>query len=76
MPWYLYHALKQLFPSGRFFSFFSFMSIVGGMLGVFWAFGVELVRRERAVDSESYREFSTLWSRVRRELRMPGARRG
>jgi len=49
---------------------------LGGMLGVFWAFGVELVRRERAVDSESYREFSTLWSRVRRELRMPGARRG
>lgn len=34
MPWYLYHALKQLFPSGRFFSFFSFMSIVGVMLGV------------------------------------------
>ena len=34
MPWYLYHALKQLFPSGRFFSFFSFVSIVGVMLGV------------------------------------------
>lgn len=34
MPWYLYHALKQLFPSGRFFSFFSLMSIVGVMLGV------------------------------------------
>lgn len=34
MPWFLYHALKQLFPSGRFFSFFSFMSIVGVMLGV------------------------------------------
>ncbi len=34
MPWYLYHALKQLFPSGRFFSFFTFMSIVGVMLGV------------------------------------------
>jgi lipoprotein-releasing system permease protein len=34
MPWYLYHAFKQLFPSGRFFSFFSLMSIVGVMLGV------------------------------------------
>ncbi|NBB78842.1 MAG: FtsX-like permease family protein [Verrucomicrobia bacterium] len=34
MPWYLYHALKQLFPSGRFFSFFSMMSILGVMLGV------------------------------------------
>lgn len=34
MPWYLYHALKQLFPSGRFFSSFSLMSITGVMLGV------------------------------------------
>ena len=34
MPWYLYHALKQLFPTGRFFSFFSLMSIMGVMLGV------------------------------------------
>lgn len=34
MPWYLYYAWKQLFPSGRFASFFSLMSIVGVMLGV------------------------------------------
>jgi len=34
MPWYLYHALKQLFPSGRFASFFSMMSIIGVTLGV------------------------------------------
>ncbi len=34
MPWYLYHALKQLFPSGRFFSFFSCVSIIGVTLGV------------------------------------------
>lgn len=34
MPWYFYHALKQLFPSGRFFSFFSLMSILGVTLGV------------------------------------------
>ena len=34
MPWFVYHALKQLFPTGRFFSFFSLMSIIGVMLGV------------------------------------------
>lgn len=34
MPWFIYHALKQLFPSGRFFSFFAATSIVGVMLGV------------------------------------------
>lgn len=34
MPWYLYSAIKQLFPSKRFFSFFSFMSIIGVTLGV------------------------------------------
>ena len=34
MPWYLHHALKQLFPSGRLFSFFSLMSIMGVTLGV------------------------------------------
>ncbi len=34
MPWYLYLALKQLFPTGRWFSFFAFVSIVGVMLGV------------------------------------------
>jgi lipoprotein-releasing system permease protein len=34
MPWYFYHAFKQLFPSGRFFSFFSLMSILGVTLGV------------------------------------------
>lgn len=49
---------------------------LGGMLGVFWAFGAELMRREREVGSDSYREFSTLWSRVRRELRLPGGRGG
>ena len=34
VPWYLYSAIKQLFPSKRFFSFFSFMSIIGVTLGV------------------------------------------
>jgi lipoprotein-releasing system permease protein len=34
MPWYLYLALKQLFPSGRRIAFFTLASIVGVMLGV------------------------------------------
>ncbi len=34
MPWYLYLALKQLFPTGRRFPFFTFISIVGVALGV------------------------------------------
>jgi lipoprotein-releasing system permease protein len=34
MPWYFYLALKQLFPSGRRFPFFTFMSVVGVALGV------------------------------------------
>jgi lipoprotein-releasing system permease protein len=33
MPWYLYLAYKQLFPSGR-FPFFTAMSMAGVMLGV------------------------------------------
>lgn len=34
MPWYLYLAFKQLFPTGKRFSFFGTMSIIGVMLGV------------------------------------------
>jgi lipoprotein-releasing system permease protein len=34
MPWPLYLALKQLFPSGRRFPFFTFISILGVALGV------------------------------------------
>ncbi|HZP59953.1 MAG TPA: ABC transporter permease [Opitutaceae bacterium] len=34
MPWYLYLALKQLFPSGRRFPFFTFISVLGVALGV------------------------------------------
>lgn len=33
MPWYLYLALKQLFPSGR-FPFFTLISVLGVTLGV------------------------------------------
>ena len=34
MPWYLYLALKQLFPTGKFFSFFTAISVLGVALGV------------------------------------------
>jgi lipoprotein-releasing system permease protein len=34
MPWYLYLALKQLFPSGRRFPFFTVISVVSVSLGV------------------------------------------
>jgi lipoprotein-releasing system permease protein len=34
MPWYLYLALKQLFPTGRRFPFFTAISILGVSLGV------------------------------------------
>jgi lipoprotein-releasing system permease protein len=34
MPWYLFLALKQLFPSGRRVAFFTLASIAGVMLGV------------------------------------------
>ncbi|MEO5958895.1 MAG: ABC transporter permease [Opitutaceae bacterium] len=34
MPWFLYLALKQLFPTGRRFPFFTFMSTLGVSIGV------------------------------------------
>jgi lipoprotein-releasing system permease protein len=34
MPWYLYLALKQLFPSGKKFPFFTAISVMGVALGV------------------------------------------
>ena len=34
MPWYFYLALKQLFPSGRRFPFFTAISVMGVALGV------------------------------------------
>lgn len=34
MPWYLYLALKQLFPTGKRVSFFFLISVCGVMLGV------------------------------------------
>ena len=34
MPWYLYLALKQLFPTGKMFPFFTAISVLGVALGV------------------------------------------
>ena len=34
MPWYIYYALKQLFPSKKVISYFSMISIIGVALGV------------------------------------------
>ncbi|MEI6860734.1 MAG: ABC transporter permease [Verrucomicrobiota bacterium] len=34
MPWYLYLAIKQLFPTGRRFPFFTAISVLGVTLGV------------------------------------------
>ena len=34
MSWYLYYALKQLFPSKKVISYFSMISIIGVALGV------------------------------------------
>lgn len=34
MPWYVFMAFKQLFPTGKRFSFFGLMAIIGVMLGV------------------------------------------
>jgi len=34
MPWYLYLALKQLFPTGKRFPFFTLVSVMGVALGV------------------------------------------
>lgn len=34
MSWFLFYALKQLFPTGKYISFFSLISIIGVALGV------------------------------------------
>lgn len=34
MPWFLFYALKQLFPTRKYISFFSLISIIGVSLGV------------------------------------------
>lgn len=43
MPWWLYIALKQLFPSGKIVSFFAVVSILGVALGILGLFGTQSV---------------------------------
>jgi lipoprotein-releasing system permease protein len=61
MPWYFYLALKQLFPSGRKFPFFTAISVMGVALGVgvlvivtsvMGGFGYELRRMIVQTDGE------------------------
>ena len=50
---------------------------LGGMLGVFGAFGREFVERARAREKEEFDELSSRWAAIKAELRslLPGARR-
>lgn len=43
MKWWLYIALKQLFPTGKFVSFFAAVSLLGVALGVLGLFGTQSV---------------------------------
>lgn len=43
MPWYVYLAFKQLFPTGKGFSFFALIAIIGVTLGVMVLLVVETV---------------------------------
>lgn len=43
MKWWLYIALKQLFPTGRVVSFFAAVSVLGVALGVLGLFGTQSV---------------------------------
>ncbi len=43
MKWWLYIALKQLFPSGKLVSFFAAVSILGVALGILGLFGTQSV---------------------------------
>ena len=43
MPWWLYIALKQLFPSGKVVSFFAAVSVLGVALGILGLFGTQSV---------------------------------
>ncbi len=49
--------------------------VLGGMVGLFMAFGHEMMRREREEGTESYAEFRELWRRTWYDLRTFGRRR-
>ncbi len=46
--------------------------ILGGMLGVFLAFGQEFMHRARSDEDEEYQEFSTLWAQTRADVKSLG----
>jgi uncharacterized protein involved in exopolysaccharide biosynthesis len=48
--------------------------LLGGMLGLFAAFGREMLRRERDEGSDTYTEFSELWKRTWYDVRTLGGR--
>lgn len=48
--------------------------LLGGMIGVFWAFGAEFRQRAREEDREDYREFQSLREETAREIRRVGRR--
>jgi len=85
MPWYLYIALKQLFPTGRRFPFFTAISILGVALGVallvvstsvMGGFGYEIRRMivetqgDVQVKSDGFTEYSD--ELLNRILKVPG----
>jgi len=43
--------------------------LLGGVLGVFGAFGREFVERARERDEEEYEEFTSRWAAIKAELR-------
>lgn len=49
--------------------------LLGGTVGVFSAFGSELMQREKERESEIYVEFSTLWTKTWLDIRTLGGRR-
>ena len=61
MPWYIYLAFKQLFPSGKVFSFFTVVSVLGVTLGVALLVIVQTVMngfshtlREKIIDASGH----------------------
>jgi uncharacterized protein involved in exopolysaccharide biosynthesis len=46
--------------------------VLGGMLGVFLAFGQEYLQRARKEEGEEYEEFSSLWAQTWRDIRTFG----
>lgn len=85
MPWYFYLALKQLFPTGRKFPFFTAISVLGVALGVvvlvvvqsvMGGFGYEIrqkiVQTEGEIQVKAYTYISDYRDTVKRIDAVPG----